>query len=269
VGNSHIQNLFDLSNKVFLLVGGARDLGLDMARALCEAGAEGVITSHRAGAAESAAAILQNDTERNVVGLALDATDEYSVAQVVEEVIARFERIDILINNAGGGRGAKSAAVLEHRDLDDWNELHALNVTAPFLACKYVVPHMKRRSTGTIINIASIAGIVGRDRRVYPEEMAPQTIDYAAAKGAVIALSRDLAAYLGPYGIRVNTISPGGFERSQPQAFIDAYCAKTPLRRMGRDGVDIKGAAVFLASEASAYVTGHNLVLDGGFTVCQ
>ncbi|MEO6906909.1 MAG: SDR family oxidoreductase [Abditibacteriaceae bacterium] len=97
----------------------------------------------------------------------------------------------------------------------------------------------------------------------------PQPIDYAAAKAAIIGMTKDLAAYLGPNGIRVNAISPGGFERGQPEKFIEAYSDKTPLKRMGRDGIDLKGAAVFLASEASAYVTGHNLVVDGGFSMWQ
>jgi NAD(P)-dependent dehydrogenase (short-subunit alcohol dehydrogenase family) len=128
---------------------------------------------------------------------------------------------------------------------------------------------MKKQGSGSIINIASIAGIIGRDRRVYPVEMPMQSTDYAAAKAGVIGLTRDLAAYLGPAGVRVNAISPGGFERGQLKEFIEAYSDKTPLRRMGRDGIDIKGAILFLSSEASAYVTGHNLVVDGGFTICQ
>ncbi len=119
------------------------------------------------------------------------------------------------------------------------------------------------------MNIASIAGVVGRDRRVYPKTMAPQSVSYASAKSGVIGFSRDLAAYLGPYGIRVNTISPGGFQRNQPRSFTEAYSKKVPLGRMGQDGVDIKGAVLFLASEASSYVTGHNLIVDGGFTAWQ
>lgn len=109
----------------------------------------------------------------------------------------------------------------------------------------------------------------GRDRRVYPEGMAPQPIDCAAAKAAIIEMTKDGAAFLEPDGIRVNVISPDGFERGQPEKFIEAYSDKTPMKRMGRDGIDLKGAAVFLASEASTYVTGHNLVVGGEFSMWQ
>jgi NAD(P)-dependent dehydrogenase (short-subunit alcohol dehydrogenase family) len=161
---------------------------------------------------------------------------------------------------------AKAPANLEERPLDAWELVQRTNVTAPFLVCKHVVPVMLKQGAGSIINISSIAGIVGRDRRVYPEGMAPQPVDYAAAKAAIIGFTTDLAGYLGPRGIRVNAISPGGFQRGQPQAFIDAYSDRCMLGRMGRDGIDLNGAAVFLASDASAYITGHNLVVDGGFS---
>ena len=267
----HIRQLFDLTGRVFLVTGGARTLGRDMATALCEAGADGVITSRDEAAAAKAAGEIATATGRRVLGFALDATDETSVQGVLTRGHEAFGRLDILINNAGGGGGGTKIhpANLEERPREAWDALQAVNVTATFLLCKHAVPLMRQKCGGSIINIASIAGSVGRDRRVYPPEMRPQSIDYSAAKGAVIAMTRDLAAYLGRDGIRVNTISPGGFERGQPAAFIKAYGDKVPLGRMGRDGIDLKGAVVFLASEAAAYVTGHNLVVDGGFSVWQ
>ncbi|MBN1555338.1 MAG: SDR family oxidoreductase [Phycisphaerae bacterium] len=266
-----IQDLFHLQDRVFLVVGGARNLGWDMSVALAEAGADGVITSRDSDQARAAAQRLAESTGRDIVGVGMDATDETRVRQGVEETVRRFDRIDILINCVGGGGGGATtaAANLEDRPLDAWEQLHRTNVTAPFLVCKHVVPVMRKRKSGSIINIASIAGIIGRDRSVYVEGMTPQPLDYASAKGAIIGFTRDLAAYVGRDQIRVNAISPGGFERGQPKGFIDAYSRKTVLGRMGRDGVDIKGAAVFLASDASAYVTGHNLVVDGGFTIWQ
>ncbi len=122
---------------------------------------------------------------------------------------------------------------------------------------------------GKIISIASIAALVGRDRRIYERNgLNGQPIDYAAAKAGVLGMTRDLAAVLSPWGICVNAISPGGFERDDmPRGFVRDYSDRTPLGRMGRDGVDIKGAALFLASSASDYVTGHNLVVDGGFSL--
>lgn len=261
------RQLFDLSGKKFLVVGGARTLGYDMALALAEFGADGVVTSRIQLAAGQAAARIGESTGRAMQGLALDAGNEASVQAAVAAAVDRLGRIDVLINNVGGGGGgAQASAKPEERPLEVWESIQRINVTAPFLVCKHAIPVMLQQGSGSIINIASIAGIVGRDRRVYPDGMAPQPVDYAAAKAAIIGFTRDLAGYLGPKGIRVNAISPGGFQRGQPQAFIDAYSDRCMLGRMGRDGVDLNGAAVFLASEASAYITGHNLVVDGGFS---
>jgi NAD(P)-dependent dehydrogenase (short-subunit alcohol dehydrogenase family) len=269
--NPTIQQLFDLTGKVFLVAGGARNLGRDMSEALAEAGADGVLTSRDAASAEATAQQIGAATGRKIQGLSLNAVDEDDVARVIKETVEKFGRLDILVNCVGGGGGGADGASmkLEERPRESWDALHAANVTAPFLLCKHATPVMKKQGSGSIINIASIAGIIGRDRRVYPASMAPQPIDYASAKGAVVNMTRDMAAYLGPDGVRVNAISPGGFERRQPPEFIAAYSSKTPLGRMGRDGIDLKGATVFLASDASAYVTGLNLVVDGGFSIWQ
>lgn len=263
------KQLFDLTGRTFLVVGGARTLGYDMALALAEFGADGVVTSRTKESAEEAAKKISAATGKRVHGIAIDAADEASVKAGVAQTVALMGRIDVLINNVGGGGGgAKNAsAKIEERPLEVWEAIQKTNVTAPFLVCKYVTPVMTGQGSGSIINIASVAGMVGRDRRVYPEGMTPQPVDYAAAKAAIIGFSTDLAGYLGPKGVRVNSISPGGFERGQPRAFIDAYSDRCMLGRMGRDGIDLKGAAVFLASDASGYVTGHNLVVDGGFSV--
>lgn len=264
-----VHELFDLKGKVFMVAGGARDLGRDMASALAEAGADGFITSRNHLSASRTALEISQSTGRKVIGLELDATKEDAVRDVFNSILKQKNHIDILVNCVGGGSVAKGSTIFEERSLAAWELLHLTNLTSTFLLCKHVVPIMKKQLSGAIVNIASIAGIIGRDRRVYPLGMPSQAIDYASAKAGVLGLTRDLASYLGPDGIRVNAISPGGFERGQPESFIKAYSAKTPLRRMGRDGVDIKGAVLFLCSDASGYVTGHNLVVDGGFTICQ
>lgn len=268
---ANVRDLFSLEGRRFLVVGGARDLGFDMAEALAEAGADGVVTSREAAAAEKAAATIAQATGRAITGLTLDASDESNVEETIAAAIETLGHVDILVNCVGGGGGGSKAATadIEKRPLDAWETIHRINVTAPFLVCKHLVPHLRARKRGSVVNIASIAGIVGRDRSVYVEGMTPQPVDYAAVKAAIIGFSRDLAASLGRDGIRVNCISPGGFERGQPRGFIEAYSRKCVLGRMGHDGVDIKGAVVFLASDASAYVTGHNLVVDGGFTIWQ
>lgn len=267
----HIWDLFKLEGRKFLVVGGARDLGYDLAEALAEAGAEGVITSRDAASAQASAEQISKGAGRKVVGVGLDATHEESVKQGIEQVIKLLGHVDIMVNNVGGGgAGAfKSASNLEDRTLEAWEYLQKINLVAPFLACKHILPHMRARKTGNIINIASIAGLIGRDRSVYQGGMAAQPIDYAAVKAGVIGFTRDLAAYAGGDNIRVNAISPGGFQRKQPKDFIEAYSKKCILGRMGQERVDLKGAVVYLASDASAYVTGHNLVVDGGFSVWQ
>lgn len=264
----HVRDLFSLAGRTFLVLGGARHLGFDMAEALAEAGADGVVTSRDTATAEAAAATLAEASGRTIGGLGIDATDEDQVARGVAAAIERLGHLDVVIACVGGG-ATKAPPGLEERPAAAFEAMHRTNVLAPFLICKHVVPHMRARRSGSIVTIASIAGVVGRDRSVYVEGMTPQTLDYAAVKGAVLAFTRDLAAYVGSHGIRVNAISPGGFERGQPRGFVEAYSRKCPLGRMGRDRIDIKGAAVFLASDASAYVTGHNLVVDGGFTAWQ
>jgi NAD(P)-dependent dehydrogenase (short-subunit alcohol dehydrogenase family) len=264
-----IQQLFDLTGKVFLVAGGARNLGRDMAMALAEAGANGAITSRNEISAKATAKEISEATGQKILGLPLDAVIEKDVVGVFNNIAQNLGEIDILVNSVGGGAAQGTSTQFEEQPLNEWESLHMANLTAPYLLCKHAVAQMKKQGSGSIINIASIAGIIGRDRRVYPAGMPPQSVGYASAKAGVIGLTIDLAAYLGPDGIRVNAISPGGFEREQPEAFIKAYSDKVPLRRMGRDGIDLKGAVLFLASEASAYVTGHNLVVDGGFTICQ
>jgi NAD(P)-dependent dehydrogenase (short-subunit alcohol dehydrogenase family) len=265
-----IWELFDLKDSVFFVAGGARHLGRDMAAALAEAHADGVITSRSADSAHATAAAIAPQTGQRILGLQMDASDEQSVDAAVREAQKAFGRIDILVNNVGGGGLAEGeGGSLEDRGREAWERLLRVNLTAPYLVARRVAAVMRDAGRGSIINIASVAGIVGRDRRVYPPGMIPQTLDYAAAKGGMLSLTRDLAALLGPEGIRVNAISPGGFERGQPSAFIQSYADKCALGRMGRDGVDLKGAAVYLAGAASAYVTGHNLVVDGGFSVWQ
>lgn len=264
-----VHELFDITGKVFLVAGGGRDLGKDMAVALAEAGATGVITSRNESLAKATAGEITGATGKEVLGLPLNAAHENEVEQVYKAVIEHFGRIDILVNGVGGGALQQTSARFEEGPLEAWEGMHQLNLHTSFLLCKHAAALMKKQGSGVIINVASIAGVIGRDRRVYPEGMAPQSISYASAKSAVIGFSRDLAAYLGPYGVRVNTISPGGFRRNQPPAFIEAYSNKVPLGRMGKDGVDLKGAVLFLASDASSYVTGHNLVVDGGFTTWQ
>jgi NAD(P)-dependent dehydrogenase (short-subunit alcohol dehydrogenase family) len=258
---------FRLEGQVAMVTGGARTLGHDMASALAEAGAHLVITSRSLANAEQAASGLEVSHGVDVLPLQLDVRDYEQVGNAIQAAFEWQGRLDVLINNAGGGGGLGSTDLFE-RTAQDMTDLITTNLLGTLYCCKEAGKVMAGQGRGKIINIASIAGLVGRDRGMYTRTgLAQQPVDYAAAKAGVIGMTMDLAAYLAPMGVYVNAISPGGFERGQPQGFIDAYSERTALGRMGRDGIDLKAAALFLASAASDYVTGENLVVDGGFCI--
>ncbi|CAH1199277.1 5-keto-D-gluconate 5-reductase [Paenibacillus plantiphilus] len=270
-----VQQLFDLTGKVALVTGG-NNLGYDAAETLAELGAIVVITRREQEAAARTAAQLAQETGAEVAGAALEVTDEASWKAVVEDIVAKYGRIDILINNAGGRKVSvipetveddPSFEFLETRLLEDWKYTMDANLTSVFLGCRTVAPHMKGARSGKIINMASIDGIVGRDLRIYPGSgLSPTVPDYLASKAGVINLTKGIGVSLAPFGIYVNAISPGGFYREQPDKFVENYTRLVPLGRMGRDRIDLKGSIAYLASSASDYTVGHNLVIDGGLT---
>lgn len=260
-----VMKAFRLDGRVAMVVGGARTLGFDMADALAEAGADLIITSRSLESASEAAEKLKEAHGRDVLPLALDHTDENIVVEVFDKARGWKGRLDVVVNNAGGTIGSNRH--LFERDPDHVRQVINVNVNGVLFCCQAAAKIMAKQGHGKIINVGSIAGMVGRDRRIYDRNnMDGQPIDYAAAKAGVIGMTRDLAGLLGPMNIHVNCISPGGFARQQPGNFERDYSDQTPLGRMGRDGSnDLKGPVVFLASDASDYVTGLNLVVDGGF----
>ena len=265
----HYDEMFRLNGKVAAITGGSRHLGFDIAEILSEAGCDVIITSRSLASAEASATRLREATDRDVLPLELDVTDTKSIEAFAETAWDWKGQVDILVNNAGGGVGS-SPGHLFQRSTEDIVSTIWLNLIGALLCCKAFSPKMAERKEGKIINIASIAGMVGRDRRMYERSgMSGQPIDYAAAKAGVIGMTMDLAGLLTPMGIQVNSISPGGFgpQESLPETFPRDYGDRTPAGRMGLYTNEIKGAALYLASPASDYVTGHNLVVDGGFTI--
>jgi len=261
--------LFDLKGTVSLVTGAAKWLGWDAASVLAEAGSSVIVTSRDISKAADAAARLKERYGADTLGLAMDQCAYEDVRSCMEKAFAWKGRLDILVNNAGGGSGKSLAHILK-RDPEDERTMILTNLLGPLWCAKEAGKLMAEQRRGAIINIASIAGLVGRDRRMYERSaMQGQPVDYAAAKAGVMGMTRDLAAALSPYGIRVNAISPGGFEKpgDLPESFMSDYADETMLGRWGKMGSDIKGAVLFLASDASAYVTGQNLVVDGGFSV--
>lgn len=267
--HSEVSSLFDLTKKVAVVTGGARDLGLDAASILAAAGCDLAITSRDGERAEASAALLKERYGVDTLALEMDQSNFSDVERTARAAVQWKGRVDILVNNAGGGSGA-SPGNLFLREPDDSARLIDINLTGSLYCCREFGRAMAEQGSGKIINIASIAGMVGRDRRMYERSaMKGQPIDYAAAKAGVIGMTLDLAAFFGPKGVYVNVISPGGFDRNLPATFVRDYSDRTPLGRMGRDGIDLKGAILFLASPASDYVTGVNLPVDGGFTMWQ
>jgi NAD(P)-dependent dehydrogenase (short-subunit alcohol dehydrogenase family) len=262
-------DLFSMKDKVAMITGAHRWLGYDVAVALAEAGSSIIVTSRDPARARATAARISEGCGVDAVGVELDQRYHDSVERAFQEARQWKGRIDVLVNNAGGGSGADEGHLFR-RSPEAAEDMIRTNLTGVLFCCQEAGRIMAEQGRGRIVNIASIAGIVGRDRRMYERsQMKGQPVDYAAAKAGVIGMSRDLAAVLAPYGVCVNSISPGGFEKpgELPGSFVSDYADATMLGRWGRMGCDIKGAALFLASAASDYVTGHNLVVDGGFSI--
>lgn len=263
-----IQELFNMSSKVALVTGGAMGLGLDEACALADLGAEVIVTSRKIDVAEKAAKALSIRTKKSIRGWQLDVTDEKSVLDIFEKIESELGRLDVLVNNAGGAPNAEKTSIFD-RELKDWDSVLRTNLTGAFLCTRSAANIMKKQKSGSIINISSVTSLLGRDPQIYEGlNMRPNLIDYSSSKAGMLGLTREAAAVLGGYNIRVNAVLPGGFERKTlPKKFVKCFADKTALGRMGRDRYDIKGVIALLASDAGAYITGETIVVDGGFRI--
>lgn len=263
----NVKELFDLTGRVALVTGAVMGIGREIAQGFLELGAKVACSSREADRAQQAANELAQLTGGETLGVALNVRDPQSVDAAFQQVAQHWGQLDILVNNAGGAPTAENYHVWD-RKLDDWKYVIDTNLTGTFLCTQAAARLMMPRKSGSIINISSIGGLVGRDRRMYEGiDMRPNLVDYAACKAGILGFTRDAAAELGPYGIRVNAILPGGVFRNHHPEFERRYSAATPLGRMAREGFDLKGAAVLLASDAGAYMSGTNVVVDGGFSI--
>ena len=269
---------FDLTGRVAIVTGGAGLLGVQHARAIAGAGGHAVIADLSGERALRAAAELSASSGVDAIGVAVDVTVKADVERMVQAVMARFGRVDILINNAaltvkgGGDRARDYFAPFEEYPLELWEDALRVNLTGAFLCCQAVGRQMVAQQRGVILNIASDVGTVSPDHRIYDGARSPHTGEpfntpaaYATSKAGLINLTRYLATYWAKDGIRVNALSPGGVFTDHDPGFVRNLTERIPMGRMAQAD-EYQGAVLFLVSDASSYVTGANLLADGGRT---
>lgn len=257
-----LQDLFRLNGKVALITGGGRGIGRFIATGLAEAGADLVIASRKMKNLESTAEEIRKNFGVRVLPVACDLAKEEDIERLVSTAVEQFSRIDILVNNAGATWGAPT---LEF-PLERWDQLFSVNVRGVWILTQKVARVMKKQGGGNIINISSIMAFRGSDEKVHP------AVPYNSTKAAINLLTMNLAVKLAPYKIRVNAIAPGFFrtdmmtyiEKPEFKEEYEQMIGLIPMRRVG-DIDDMKGLAVFLASDASAYMTGQVVANDGGY----
>jgi len=246
----------NLEGKIVLITGGAGIQGPEHAKAFKKAGAT-VVVSDIKGA-----------------DVYLDVTDEGSIEKTIKEILKKHKRIDVLVNNAGatGKQMKRAAAPVKDQSLEDWEHILKVNLTGVWLCSQKIGLIMAKQGGGSIINLASIYGLVAPDFSIYKEAMYDSgkpmgtPAAYSASKGGVIALTYYLASYWGDKNVRVNCVTPGGIFDKQSEKFVKAYARRVPMGRMAKRN-EISGALLYLASDLASYVTGANIVVDGGLTI--
>ncbi len=263
-----LHELMSLNGRVALITGGAGHLGRTMASSLAECGADIVIADRSIESCRSVTSALEAEYGIRTLDIAIDLEQEKEVEALPGIVMDHFGHMDILLNNAAfvGTSGLKGWATrFEEQSTETWRRAMEVNLTACFTLCRKSSTFLRASQHGSIINVGSIYGIVGPDLSLYDGTTMGNPAAYAASKGGLLQLTRWLATTLAPH-IRVNAISPGGVWRNQPKSFVERYEKRTPLGRMATEE-DFKGVIAWLASDASAYVTGQNIQIDGGWDV--
>jgi NAD(P)-dependent dehydrogenase (short-subunit alcohol dehydrogenase family) len=286
-----LPELFDLSGRVAIVTGGAGLLGEEFCQTLIHAGASIVIADIDGAAAKKIAAALNDleteshkqpqDLTKKALSVQVDVTSKESVQNLIRSTVAEFGSVDILVNSAAidpkfgpgeiddSNEGLDLLSVeFEDYPLKSWNQAMDVNLTGTFLCCQEAGAQMRSQGEGVIINVCSIYGLVGPDQRIYKRDGERQQFKpayYSVTKAGILGLTSYLATYYAGKNIRVNSLTPGGVYNAHDDEFMTAYSARTVLGRMAeRD--EINGALLFLASDASSYMTGGNLVVDGGWT---
>ena len=270
---SSILEKFDLKGRTAIVTGGAGLLGKEFCRTLAQAGAQVVVADLSVQAAQGVARDLQAEGFR-ALAVGVDITDPASVQAMMRATLETFQSLAILVNSAAmdpkfdDGHEGQHTSSFEDFPLSVWRRAIDVNLTGALLCCQAATRHMLAGKNGVIINICSIYGLVGPDQRLYQSE--GQAIQYKPAyysvtKAGILGLTRYLATYLSGQNIRVNALTPAGVYNNHDQVFVENFSARSVLGRMARPD-EMNGALLFLASDASSYMTGANLVVDGGWT---
>ena len=264
--------LFSLANKVVIVTGGAGLLGQVFCQALVDVGAHVAVVDLDLASAETAAKKINKSDAQKVVAFESDITSPESVTQMVANVVKQLGRIDVLVNNAASKGSSLDAFFESFEDysLKTWREVMSVNIDGLFLVAQAVGKQMKKQGGGSIIQTSSIYGVVAPDQRIYEgSEFNGRPINtpavYSASKSAVNGLTSYLSTYWASSKIRVNSLTPGGIASGQNSEFNKKYSNRVPLGRMG-EASEVVGALIYLASDASSYVTGQNLIVDGGLS---
>ena len=264
-----VLDAFRLDGRTAIVTGGAGLLGREFVRTLAEAGAHVVAADLNEDGARDAA-----NVSSEVFPAQVDVTSPESVRALFDQTVARFQAVDILVNSAAldpkfdVGEAGRHTLTFEDFPLDVWNQALAVNLTGMFLCCQAAARVMQAEGRGSIINICSTYGLVGPDQRIYQrpgETPRLKPAYYSVSKAGVLGMTRYLATYFAGTNLRVNALTPGGVYHQQDEAFVRSYSSRTVLGRMARKD-EMNGALLFLASDASSYMTGANLVVDGGWT---
>lgn len=260
-------NLFDLTGRTAIITGGAGLLASEHAKALGSYGATVILADKNIEQCQASVLKLQEEGFKCIAKYC-DVTSLESWQNLLNETLEEFGKADILVNNAGFTNQSKSSnydAAFENFPIEDWNAIMNVNLTGTFLGCQVIGKQMLLQGKGTIINIGSLYAIVSPNHNIYPGTGISQPVAYSVSKHGVIGLTKYLATLWASKGVKVNALTPGGIFNEHKGLFLERFQQLNPIGRMS-DKTELQGAVVYLASDASSHMIGHNLVVDGGWT---